>query len=297
MDFDTGILKDIFRPRVSDSHKGTYGYIALIGGSLMYSGAIRLAALAAAAARSGAGVVTVAVPESIAPVVASHVLVSTIYPLTDEEGAAGHIGYAPEQIDTLMRRRKAIAFGMGVGTGSGARRVLRHLLENYEGRLLIDADGLNILAEDMELLYKSKAKIVLTPHLMEFSRLSGLSLAEIEADKEGTAKDFAAHCRLKGADVTLLLKGPVTVVTDGEEIIPVKAGCPGMASGGSGDVLSGIATAMLGYSTQPVLWTVAAAAYVNGRAGELAQALHGDISMTAADTVMQIEDVIKETRS
>ena len=129
--------------RKNFSNKGTYGYTALIGGSKRYSGAIRLAYLAAVAMRSGAGVVKVALPDSLYHDVTSHVLESTIFPLSDEDS---NIRFVEEEIKELTSNVKTVAFGMGIGVSEETKRVLLYLLRDYKGKLIIDADGLTLLS-------------------------------------------------------------------------------------------------------------------------------------------------------
>lgn len=167
------------------------------------------------------------------------------------------------------------------------QKILTHVLQTYGGRLLIDADGLNILAKlDFSLLQHSSAQIVLTPHLKEMERLSGKSLSQIKQDPVGVAEAFA-----KEYHVTVLLKGACTIVTDGNITYFVNRGCAGMATAGSGDVLSGILAGLLGYAPATPL-TVACGAYIAGLAGELAERHTNPISMIASDTVAHIAEAI-----
>lgn len=282
--------RECFPERKNFSNKGTYGYTALIGGSAKYSGAIRLAALADAAMRSGAGVVSVAVPAALAQTVASQVLESTLWPLPDRDG---EMVFSEEEMEKLIKGRRTMAFGMGIGKTEETKKILDFLLRQYEGTLIVDADGLNCLAEMMQegeafCLSDAKPQLILTPHLKEFSRLTGKTVAEIEEDPVDMARSFA-----KDEQVILLLKGPATLVTDGEEVCFVDRGCPGMATAGSGDVLSGILAAVCGYNGDQLLRAVCAGAWINGTAGELAEEEMGAVSMTAGDTVRKIPEVIK----
>ena len=143
---------------------------------------------------------------------------------------------------------------------------------------------------DKNILNTTRCKVILTPHLKEFERLSGFSINEIEKDKNNITKNFA-----KKYNVILLLKGPITLITDGTQIIEVNRGCPGMATAGSGDVLSGILVGLLGYNAPSVL-AIAASAYIAGLAGELAQKEINDISMIASDTVKHIPEAINKIR-
>ncbi|MBQ3708902.1 MAG: NAD(P)H-hydrate dehydratase [Clostridia bacterium] len=275
-----------FPKRKNFSNKSTYGYVALIGGSAQYTGAIRLAALANAAMRSGAGVVKVAAPASICPLIAPSILEATLFPLPD---ADGQTVFDEDAVRTLLRGTRTAAFGMGIGGGRGAEEMLVWLLAHYEGTLVIDADGLNALSRmGPSMLDEKTCRVILTPHNMEFARLLGRdSAADVIADPIPLAKAFAA-----AHGVTVLLKGSTTVVTDGDDVLLVDRGCPGMATAGSGDVLSGILAAICGAGADP-LTAAAAGAWVNGRAGELAEAEYGAVSMIAGDTVSKLPAVIR----
>ena len=279
-------LKEIFKERKNYSNKGSYGYIALIGGCKKYSGAIRLAYMANAAMRSGAGVVKVGLPDSISSDVTSHILESTLYPLKDKNG---EIEFDEKEIDGLIKGVKLVAFGMGVGLSDETYKVLKYILENYDGKLVVDADGLTMLSKmDENIFEKTKCKLILTPHIKEFSRLTGLTIDEVLENPLKIAMNYA---REKG--VILLLKGPSTIITNGGKAYITDRGCVGMATAGSGDVLSGIISAVCAYNDDLLLST-AGAAYINGRAGELAQKKINSISMIASDTVNNIAEAISE---
>ena len=270
--------------RKNFSNKGTYGYTALIGGSKRYSGAIRLAYLAAVAMRSGAGVVKVALPDSLYHDVTSHVLESTIFPLSDEDS---NIRFVEEEIKELTSNVKTVAFGMGIGVSKETERVLLYLLENYKGKLIIDADGLTLLSNiDIKAIRDAECDIVLTPHIKEFSRLIDLSIENILEDPIRYALEYA-----KETKTTVLLKGASTVVTNGNEVYITDKGCPGMATAGSGDVLSGILSAVCAYIPD-ITRAAVTGAYINGLAGEMAQEKYGSISMTASDTAANIAGAI-----
>lgn len=278
-------VRAVFGTRKHHSNKSTYGYIALVGGSECYSGAIRLAALAESAMRSGAGVTTVAAPRSLAPVILPAILESTFYPLSEENGM---LNFCADEIDGLMRRVKGIAFGMGCGNGAGTVQTVEYLLSRYDGVLILDADGLNALAKlPRETLRASSASVILTPHPLEFARLSGKELDAVLEDPIASAREYAAET---GAIV--LLKGTTTVVSDGDEVLMIDRGCPGMATAGSGDVLSGILAAICGVRRDGLLQATAAAAFLNGYAGELAERESCSISMTAGDTARMVKKAV-----
>ncbi len=281
-------IKNILKDRLNYSNKGNFGYIALIGGSINYSGAIRLANMASAAMKSGAGVTKLCVPKSLGNLIIPNILESTLYPLSDKDG---NIIFNEDEIKGLLSS-KVIVFGMGIGSTNEVKKTLEYLLVNYDKVLVIDADGLNQLAfMERSILKNTKAKIILTPHLKEFSRLTGLSIDEINNDAINLAIKFA-----KDNNLILLLKGTTTIVTDGDTVYLVDKGAPGMATAGSGDVLSGIIGGILPSNLDNLLLATAGASYINGYAGEIADRLNGSISMVASDTVNAIKDAILDIK-
>ena len=276
-------------PRPRFSNKGTYGTAVLLGGSLRYSGAIRLAAMAGAAMRAGAGIARVALPASLCRAVVPAILESTLFPLPDRDG---QLLFDRDALAEAVKGTRAAAFGMGAGNDGETRRILEFLLREYGGILILDADALNALAQaGPALLSGAAGRVVLTPHPGEFARLAGITVPEVLAAPVPLAEDFA---REHGAVV--LLKGSATVVTDGETTYLVDRGCPGMATAGSGDVLSGVLAAMCAWRGEPLAETTALAAWINGRAGEIAQDRMGDISMTAGDTAAALPEAFADFR-
>lgn len=288
--FGAADVRKLFPERARDAHKGSFGYIALIGGSIRYSGAIRLANMAACAMRAGAGVTRLCAPKSLCAAIVPQILESTLFPLSERDGS---ILFREDEFREAVRGTRAAAFGMGAGLTAEMEAAVRWLVRTYEGTLILDADALNALAKaGPDLLLEAKGRTLLTPHLGEFSRLSGLEIDTIRQEPEAIAERFA-----KDHHTTVLLKGPVTTVTDGTETLRVDRGCPGMATAGSGDVLSGILAAIAGaHPEQPLAAVAAAGAWINGRAGEIAQQRHGDVSMIASDTAGAVEEAIRELR-
>jgi len=279
--------KDCLPVRDDNAHKGNFGYIALIGGSVRYSGAVRLANLASCALRAGAGVVTIAAPNEICDAIMPQILESTLIPLSSKDG---FISFAPKEFDEIIERYDVIAFGMGIGNTDETKKALAYLLERYNGILIVDADGLNAMANlDMRQIASHPCKLILTPHLKEFSRLTGEALESLTGEKESAAAKLAREI-----NAIVLLKGHSTIVTDGQESYVVNKGCAGMATAGSGDVLSGITASICAANKEKLLQSAAAAAYINGLAGELAEKENGQISMLASDTAKHIKDAIKE---
>jgi NAD(P)H-hydrate epimerase len=276
----------VFTQRKQNSHKGDYGYVSILGGCAEYSGAVKLANLSCAALRSGCGVAQLILPVSLRESVSPYLLESTLAPLPDENG---HMCFDPTALDRVLSRQKALAMGMGWGRSPHNGEILRYVLENYAIPTVIDADGLNTLAEmDKEMLRRTACRVILTPHLKEFERLCGIPIAEIQKDPVGYAEQYA-----KETGVILLLKGACTVVTDGDVTYLVNRGCAGMATAGSGDVLSGVLAGLLGFAP-PTPLTVACGAYVAGRAGELAEMDVNPVSMLASDTVAHIGKAVAE---
>ncbi len=277
--------RKIIKDRENYTHKGTYGYVSIIGGSYEYSGAIKLANIATSAIRSGAGVTRLCAPRSVCDGILPYILESTLYPLSDNDGS---VSFDKEEMDVLVKSSKAIAIGMGLGQRGDNEKILSYLLKNYDGILIIDADGLNTLSKmNEDFLTSSKAKIVLTPHLKEFERLSGVPIDEINDNPIKTAKTYA-----KKYSITLLLKGTATVVTNGEDTYLINTGCAGMATGGSGDVLSGILAGICASNKASLIENVAVGAYINGIAGEIAATQSNEISMSAYDTALCVKEAI-----
>ena len=281
-------IKDKFSYRDSNTNKGDYGYVGIMGGCIEYSGAVKLANMSSCALRSGSGVVRLIIPKTISTSIAPYLLEQTIFIIDDEDSK---MKFNEKQIDSSLNKIKALAIGMGWNRSIEYEKILEYILLNYNIPIVIDADGLNTLSNmNLEILNNTKCKIILTPHLKEFERLSKIDIEEIKKDSINIAMNFA-----KKHNVILLLKGPTTIVTDGNKAYLVKRGCPGMATAGSGDVLSGILVGLLGYN-EPNILTVATGAYLNGMAGEIAESKYTDISMVAGDTVRCIPEAIKKIR-
>ena len=280
-------VKEFFKKRINFSNKGDYGRVALMGGSSHYPGAIKLANMGQAALRAGCGVARLIVPNSLPNRFFSNILEATLYSLIAPDG---HFVYDENCIDSAVDRFDAISIGPGIGRSDDIQLIVKHLIEKIKTPLLIDADGLYALSKlDLNILNNSKANIILTPHLKEFSRLTGLSVKEIQNDPVNCVKEF-----VNKYNVTLLLKGPSTIIANKKCVYFVDRGTSGMATAGSGDVLTGIITGLLGYNQNNIPLTVAVGAYINGLAGEIAASRFGEISMIASDTASSIGLAIKE---
>ena len=224
-------------------------------------------------------------PRSLCEKMVPEILEATLFPLDEADGS---IAFREENFREALQGTRSAAFGMGAGNTEETGKAVQYLLQRYEGTLILDADGLNALAAaECAGLREAKGRVILTPHPGEFSRLSGMDVREVLSKPVQAAE---AYARETGAVV--LLKGPATVVTDGSRTRIIDAGCAGMATAGSGDVLSGILAATAAVA-EP-LEAASAAAYVNGKAGELAQSRMGSVAMTAGDTAGCVAEVVHE---
>jgi ADP-dependent NAD(P)H-hydrate dehydratase len=273
------IIKDIpkLKPRKPDAHKGDFGKVCIIAGSLGMSGAAALAGRAAL--RAGAGLVRVATPKSILPIVAAIEPSFTTIPLAED--AAGRI--SAKAINTILdavNKNDCIAFGPGVGVSSVLRTILETLLSQEKLKLIIDADGLNNLALIKDWPAKTKTSLIVTPHPGEMKRLwSGLFREPLPPERQKQAAQLA-----KRTKTVVVLKGAGTVVTDGQKIYVNKTGNPGMATAGSGDVLTGVITALVGQGLSSFDAAVLAV-YTHGLAGDIAAEKIGQVSLIATDII------------
>jgi ADP-dependent NAD(P)H-hydrate dehydratase len=265
------------KPRTTDANKGDFGKVCIIAGSTGMSGAAALAGRAAL--RAGAGLVRVATPKSILPIVACLEPCFTTIPLPEDD--TGRISLkAVNFILDITGQNDAAAFGPGIGISNDLRSILEAILEQDKLRLVVDADGLNNLAQIKDWPDILKANLILTPHPGEMKRLwSGLFREPLPPDRQEQAVQFA-----RKAKSVIVLKGAGTIVTDGEKIYINKTGNPGMATAGSGDVLTGVITALLGQR----LSTFDAAilgVYIHGLAGDIAAGKIGQVSLIATDII------------
>ena len=265
------------KPRAADAHKGDFGKVCIIAGSLGMSGAAALAGRAAL--RAGAGLVRVATPKSALPIVASIEPSFTTIPLAEDD--AGRISAnAVNTILNTVSENDCLAFGPGIGISSAIRSVLQTLIKQENLRLLIDADGLNNLSRIKNWPDKLKADLILTPHPGEMKRLwTGLFREQLPTDRSEQAGQLAQHTK-----TVVVLKGAETVVTDGQKVYINKNGNPGMATAGSGDVLTGVIIALIGQGLNnfdaAVLGT-----YIHGLAGDIAAKKIGSVSLIATDII------------
>ena len=285
----TGAAKAIAEgPRNVNANKGKFGHVLLIGGSYGTAGAPSMSSLAAL--RTGAGLVTAAVPESILNLVAQIAPELMLAPLTQSaEGAVDLRNLEPGRLAALMKRISVVALGPGLSTKGEASEFARRLVAQTKVPMVIDADALNAFAGRNELLNGDGRVMVLTPHPGEMATLTGLTVKEVEADRIGLARRFATEHKL-----TLVLKGWRTLVAHPDGSIGVNTtGNPSMAKGGSGDILTGIVAGMLAQFPNDVARAVEAAVYLHGLAGDFAAHAMDEHTVLATDTVAHLSDAFR----
>ncbi|QNI37856.1 NAD(P)H-hydrate dehydratase [Edaphobacter albus] len=285
----TGSSKAIAeKPRSPNSNKGKYGHVLIVGGSYGTAGAPAMSSLAAL--RTGAGLVTAAVPKSVADLVAGIAPELMLKPL--EEGSDGAVALSNvegSQLEELLQRMTVLAVGPGLSQRGEASAVARELLEKTTLPIVIDADGLNAFDGKDELLNGAGRTLVLTPHPGEMARLAGLTVKDVEADRISLARKFATEHKL-----TLVLKGWRTLVAHPDGRIAVNTtGNPAMSKGGSGDILTGIVAAMLAQYPDDVAHAVETAVYLHGLAADFAVREMDEHTVLATDTVMHLSNAFR----
>lgn len=261
------------------AHKGDFGKILLLCGSRGYTGAAALAAMGAL--RSGAGLVYLGVPESIYAIEAVKLTEPVVFPLPDEDGKLS--ANAVEDVLDLLPKMDAVLIGPGLGQSKGTLAVLKAVLRECSWPVVVDADGINLLSRHKYLMRGRTAPTVLTPHDGEFIRLAG----SLGTDRPATA---AALAREQGCIV--VLKGHETLITDGEICYRNRTGNPGMAVGGSGDVLAGIVVSLLGQGIAP-MEAAAAAVWLHGAAGDNCAQKLGQYGMLPSDMLEELPRLMK----
>jgi NAD(P)H-hydrate epimerase len=261
-------------PRPADANKGNFGRALVVAGSRGMSGAAVLCG--SAALRGGAGLVRLAIPQGLLPLVAPANPCYMTAPLP--ENSAGRLSAAArDELLDCLRWASAAAVGPGLGRSPDLDALLHDVVAGTETPLVLDADALNGLAGQVSVLRAHPGPLVLTPHPGVFGRLAGLDIPAVQADRRGHALRFAA-----AHGVVLVLKGHGTVVTDGRRLYVNSTGNPGLATGGTGDVLAGLTAALLAQGLE----TFAAAqlaVYLHGLAGDLARDDLGESSLIASD--------------
>lgn len=264
------------------ANKGDFGTVLVLGGGRGMAGAVALAG--AGALRSGAGRVRIACPFEVQPTVASFEPSYMAYPLSDD--GTGHIDFprCGAELEELIAGSTAVVVGPGLGLTDKTRALVHWVVESVDLPTVIDADGLNALQGQTGMLKNLSRPVILTPHPKELSRLMGETVETIQSNREGHAACFAASPHL-----TVVLKGASTIVSDGKRVYRNKTGNPGMATGGSGDVLGGVIASLLGQGLDAFEAAVLGV-YAHGLAGDIAKDQNGEIGMIAGDIVDSLAD-------
>lgn len=272
--------------RSPDGHKGLYGSILIVAGSRGMAGAAALAGISAL--RSGAGLVRVAAPAEIQPTIAGFNPCYMTHPLPGDAKSGIDFKASKDALRRLIDQADVVAVGPGLGQTDEIRELVRWAAATAEKPLVLDADALNALAGDLSVLDHLAQPTVLTPHPGEFGRLVGASTSAVQANRENQAAALAA----RSERLVVILKGKGTIVTDGSRLYVNATGNPGMATGGAGDVLTGVIAALLGQKLA-AFEAAALGVHIHGLAGDLAKADLGEVGMTAADIAAALPRAFK----
>ena len=283
------IPKDLLPIRPPQTHKGDVGHVFVIAGSVGLTGAATLCSLGAL--RTGAGLVTLGIPESLNDLMEVKLTEVMTKPFPETKARTFSLQALPKLV-SVIEQIDALAIGPGLSQEPQTKQLVRQLLPRIVKPCVVDADGLNALADEPQLLKRLTLPVILTPHPGEMGRLIRQSAQDIQRDRERTAKEFATHYR-----AVVVLKGYRTVVAnvDGELYVN-DTGNPGMASGGCGDVLTGIIAGLLGQHLS-LFDAARLGVYLHGLAGDLAAAERGQVGLIASDLLDRIPLAIRQYQS
>lgn len=281
---DQSIVSTLLPQRPEDSHKGTFGKVLVIAGSYGMPGAAFLSA--SSAYHAGSGLVRLAVPHELVPALAGLVPEAVFAPLSENEG---HLAGIDETVlQGLLEESDAVLIGPGLSCNPDTHILLEQVVSLCRKPLVLDADALNLISADKDMLRKLKCNAVITPHPAEMARLAGVGTDAVQSNRIGTAKAFAAEYGL-----TVVLKGAATVIAEPHGRVSINpTGNSGMSTAGSGDVLAGVILSLLGQGVPPYEAAVAGA-YLHGLAGDKAAAAIGQAGMTAADIAKMVGAAIQ----
>ena len=262
------------------SHKGDYGRVCVIGGSKGMCGSVYLASMAAL--RTGSGLVYTIVPESISDILQIKSVENIILPLKCENDKLSEESLS--QIFDYLHNKDSVAIGCGMGKDNLNFEIIRQITQNFKGHILIDADGLNSIKDFSKLEFEDY-NVAITPHPLEFSRLSGLDVEYINNNRQKVAREFSLKHKC-----VVVLKGHETIVSKADEIYVNKTGNPGMATAGSGDCLSGIIAGL--FYGRTVFEACKLGVYIHGLAGDFAKQDLGEDSIIASDIIKYLPNAI-----
>ncbi len=262
--------------RPSDSNKATFGRVLIVAGSAGMSGAAVMSA--SAALRAGAGLVTLAIPQYVWPIVTGANPCYLTVPLPDDDEGRFSSGAEPWILE-LAETQDVMAVGPGLGRSEALTALITNILAHVRIPVILDADALNAVQQCPERLRVHKGPLIMTPHPGEIARLKATDVPSVQSNRTEVATRFAAEC-----NAVVALKGKGTIVTDGRRMYLNMTGNPGMATGGTGDVLTGMVAAMVGQGLAPFEATQLGV-HIHGLAGDLARDDLGEISMIATDLI------------
>ena len=279
------ISSGLLPPRPAYTHKGEVGHVLVIAGSAGLTGAAALCSLGAL--RVGAGRVTLAIPKSLQDVMAGKLTEVMTVPLPETKARTLSLAALPRLL-SLLERVDVVALGPGLSQHAQTTRLVRQLLPKITKPCVVDADGLNAIAEEPQMLARVTRPIILTPHPGEMGRLIGQSAEHVQRDRERIVKEFATHHRM-----VVVLKGHRSLVANVDGELSVNdTGHPGMASGGMGDVLTGLIAGLLGQQVSP-FDAARLGVYLHGLAADLVAKEQGSVGLLASDVLATIPRAIQ----
>ena len=278
-EMNAAYVAQLLPERSLTAHKGNFGKLLLLCGSRGYTGAAALAAMGAL--RTGAGLVYLGVPESIYAIEAVKLTEPIVFPLPEQDGMLS--GCACHEIKKKMQGKDAVLIGPGLGSSESTYMVVQTVLNSFTGPVVLDADGINVLTRNINILRSRTNPTIITPHLGEFRRIGG----NVENDRAESAAEFARR-----NNCIVVLKGHNTVITDGNICYVNPTGNPGMAVGGSGDVLAGIIVSLLGQGLSPIE-AAACGVWLHGMAGDICADEIGQYGMLPTDILNVLPRLLK----
>ncbi len=284
-------IRELLEPRPADTNKGNFGHVLVIGGSLGKAGAAAMAGMSAL--RMGAGLSTVASPKSVLPTVAGFHPEIMTEPL--EETEAGTISMRSSEygrVDSLVKNMAVLAIGPGISRNEETSEFVRSIVNKYDKPIVLDADGLNAFAGRVSELQAKGRTLVMTPHPGEMARLVDSTVPNVQRDRINVARTFSRE-----HGVIVVLKGHRTLIAEpGGEVWVNSTGNPGMSTGGTGDILTGMVAGMIAQNPRRALEAVIAAVYLHGLAGDVARDRQGEHSLVATDLLPALPEAIRGVR-
>ena len=284
-------IAPLIGPRPREANKGSFGHVLVVGGSVGKAGAAAMAGMSAL--RTGAGLATVATPKSMLATVAGFHPEIMTEPCAETDGGTISLrALEYGHVDSLVKGKTVLAIGPGISRHPETSEFVRTIVERYSTPIVLDADGINAFEGQADKLNGKGGTLVITPHPGEMSRLTGLSIPEVQRHRTGVARRFAAEHEL-----IVVLKGHRTLIAQPNgEVWVNTTGNPGMATGGTGDVLTGMVAGMIAQHPSHVMEGVAAAVYMHGLAGDVACETMGEQSLVATDLIKALPEAMRRVR-